>query len=229
MTSSTTQTSSDLPTWLADRLTRPLPPEEIRAQLAPSLSYGRHFGPPAHDARQAAVTILLYPRDGQWHIPFTVRPETMLSHAGQISFPGGTVEPGETTRDAALRELEEELGVAISSVEVLGELSPLYLFVSNFMVAPWVAVSRTPLVFRPCDREVAEVLETPLTHWMDAAHRGVHQHQRGELVFGAPHFAWGDHKIWGATSIILAELVAVLDELPAGRLASGILATEAGS
>lgn len=226
--SSAGRTPIDLPTWLGDRLTRPLPPEQIRAQLAPALSYGRHFGPPAHDARMAAVTILLYPRDGQWHVPFTVRPETMLSHAGQISFPGGMVEPGESSRDAALRELAEELGVATSAVETLGVLSPLYVFVSNIMVTPWVGVARRPLVFRPCDREVAAVLETPVGHWLDATQRGIHEHRRGELAFQAPHFAWGDHKIWGATSIILAELVGVLDEIPAQDLA-GMLRIETGS
>ena len=118
--------------------------------------------------------ILLYPEDGAWHVPFTIRPETMAAHAGQISFPGGMVEPGENTRDAALRELHEELGVAQASVEVLGSLSPIYVFVSNFLVTPWMAVAREALVFRPCSYEVAGVIEIPLAHLADVANVGEH-------------------------------------------------------
>lgn len=208
----------DLRGLLLARLRDPLPPESVRARFAPGLSYGRHFGPAAHDARAAAVMILIYPRGHAWHVPFTVRPETMLSHAGQISLPGGMVEPGETTRDAALRELDEELGVSPASVEVLGILSPLYVFVSNIQVTPWLAMAREPVTFRPCDREVAEVLELPVAHLMNPAHVGLHHFRRGELEFSAPHFSWAEHRIWGATSIILAELLALLGALPSGAL-----------
>lgn len=203
-----------LPDWLRKRLARAMPADAVRSRFAPALSYGRHFGPAAHDARMAAVALVLYPKDGAWHVPFTVRPDTMLAHAGQISLPGGMIEPGEGPREAALRELEEELGVSRTKVEVLGSLSPLYVFASNFMVAPWVAVAREPLAFRPCDREVAAVLEIPLSHLVDPAHHGVEQYKRGELVFSAPHFAWQGHHIWGATSMILGELVAMLAEYP---------------
>jgi len=202
--------TEDLPERLAARLQMPLPPDAVRARFAPSLSYGRHFGPAAHDAREAAVLMLLYPRDGQWYVPFTVRPATMLTHAGQVSFPGGIVEPGESTRDAAVRELHEELGVPTTAVEVLGALSPLYVFVSNFQVTPWVAVARTPIEFQPCQQEVAEVLELPLSYIMDEANYGVHQYQRGELTFTAPHVTWGNHRVWGATSIMLAEFIAAV-------------------
>jgi 8-oxo-dGTP pyrophosphatase MutT (NUDIX family) len=209
-----TETFCDLRDWLAARLRQPLPPESVRARAAPALSYGRHFGPAAHDARAAAVVVLLYPHDRQWHVPFTVRPETMLAHAGQVSFPGGTVEPGESTRDAALRELREELGVIPDSVDIVGTLSPLYVFASNFMVTPWVATMCEPATFQPCDREVAEMLEVPVRYLLDAASYGVHRFRRGEFQFTAPHLSWGDHRVWGATSIILAELVAILSELP---------------
>ncbi|HEY4311484.1 MAG TPA: CoA pyrophosphatase [Pirellulales bacterium] len=207
-------TDCNLTRWLAARLQQPMPPEAVRARFAPALSYGRHFGPAAHDARHAAVVILLYPRDNQWFVPFTVRPDTMLAHAGQISFPGGMVEPGETSEVAALRELEEELGIPNTSVEILGRLSPLYVFVSNFLVTPWLAVAQGPVEFRPCEFEVAEVLEMPLAHLLDAGNYSMHHYRRGELKFSAPHLSWGKHRVWGATCIILAELVAILAELP---------------
>ncbi|MES1213300.1 MAG: CoA pyrophosphatase, partial [Singulisphaera sp.] len=147
-----------------------------------------------------------------------VRPETMLTHAGQISFPGGMVEPGEDTAAAALRELEEELGVPASSVEIVGSLSPLYVFVSNILVTPYVAVANGPVNFIPCASEVAELLEMPLTHLLDSGNYGTHSYRRGELDFTAPHVSWGRHRVWGATCIILAELVAILAELPRGAL-----------
>jgi 8-oxo-dGTP pyrophosphatase MutT (NUDIX family) len=214
MTDGSISSSGDLGSWLRERLQSPMPPEAVRARFAPSLSYGRHFGPPAHDARHAAVLVLFYAHDNRWFSPFTMRPDTMLAHAGQISFPGGMVEPGESSADAAIRELEEELGVPGSAIEVLGCLSPLNVFVSNYLVTPWVAVARGPITFEPCQREVAEVLEMPLAHLLDEGNYGVHPYGRGELRFSAPHVAWGKYRVWGATCIILAELVAILAELP---------------
>ena len=206
----------ELARWLAERLEQPLPDCEARARFAPALSYGRHFGPASYDARPAAVMILLYPHEGQWLLPLTVRPETMLAHAGQISLPGGVVEPGETTRDAALRELEEELGIPANLVEVVGELSPLNVFVSNFMVVPWVAVVAQRPTIRANPHEVAEVLEVPLACLLDTTNQGTRSFRRGELTFTVPYFRWGEHHIWGATSMILAELNAILSGAPVG-------------
>lgn len=206
-----------LPELLTQRLLEPLPGVQARARLAPSLSYGRHFGPPAHDARNAAVLLLLYPHDGDWRLPLTVRPQTMLAHAGQISLPGGMVEPGESTCDAALRELDEELGIPSRDVVVLGALSPLYVFVSNFLVTPWVGSLAERPNMRPNPHEVDEVLEIPLGHFLDPANFGEHLFTRGELSFTVSHFRFGEHVIWGATSVILSELLAVVEPLLKGE------------
>ena len=136
----------------------------------------------------------------------------MVDHAGQVSLPGGLIESGEMSQQAALRELEEELGVAPLDIVVLGRLSSLYLFVSNFTVIPWVAATRMPETFVPNPREVAEVLEVPLAHLVDPAQTGRHQRQVNGLEFAAPHIAWGGHHIWGATSMILGEFIAILNE-----------------
>jgi 8-oxo-dGTP pyrophosphatase MutT (NUDIX family) len=198
--------------WLRARLQGPMPPCAARSRFAPSLSYGRHFGPAPATARDAAVIILFYQADDQWRLPLTLRPETMMAHAGQISLPGGEIEPGETSQAAALRELEEELGVPATSVEILGSLSPLYVFVSNFLVTPWVAMAAKPIAFRPNPGEVAEVLDASVAWLADPANHGVSQYHRGDLEFSAPHFSWGEHRIWGATGMILGELTALLDE-----------------
>lgn len=179
------------------------------------MSYGRHFAPAPPGARNAAVIALLYPHEGAWHMPLTVRPTTMTDHAGQVSLPGGLIEPGESSSEAALRELAEELRVDDPEIELLGELSPLYLFVSNFQVSPWVAVLPRRPAIDANTHEVAEVLEVPLAHLSDPANIGHHARDFRGIEFSAPHFRFGSHHIWGATGMILGEFVALVDELSA--------------
>lgn len=202
--------NADLPARIAARLRRPLPGRSAQAQFEPELSYGRHFGPPESDARAAAVLILLYPRDNAWWLPLTVRTTTLGTHAGQISLPGGGVDAGETSSEAVLRELDEELGVGGEGIELLGELSPLYLFVSNFVVMPWVAAARERPAFAPNADEVAELIELPLAHLLNPANRGTHARRQRGVALTVPHFLWGRHRIWGATSMILSELVEII-------------------
>jgi 8-oxo-dGTP pyrophosphatase MutT (NUDIX family) len=203
----------DLPQRLAARLLQPLRGRIAQRMMEPELAYGRHAGPAATDARQAAVVVMLHPREGQWHVPLMVRAETLSHHAGQISLPGGLIDEDESSEEAALRELDEELGVPRFGVLLLGQLTPLYLFNSNFLIAPWVAVVRTAVEFRPSEAEVREILEVPLMHFLDASQRGSHIEERGDVRYRAPHFAWQTHHIWGATSMILAELAAILADI----------------
>lgn len=201
----------NLPATLAVRLSAgQLPGRRAQRELEPALCYGRHFGPPTCRARQAAVTILLYPHAGQWHFPLTVRPDTLPAHAGQISLPGGAIDASETASEAALRELQEELGVPPREVTLLGQLSPLYVFVSEYLVTPLVATATARPQFRPSAEEVSELLEVPLARLFDPAHRGRHMRRQRGIELSAPHFLWGHHRIWGATAMILNELAALL-------------------
>ncbi len=202
----------ELPRLLRQRMQHPLPTCDARRRYEPSLSFGRHFAPPPASARPAAVIALLYPGDGDWHIPFTLRPPTMADHAGQISFPGGMIEAGETSDQAALRELEEELGVGADGIELLGQLTPLNLFVTNFAVTPWLAILERRPQLIPCEREVAEVLEVPMTSLLDPTNTATHDRQHQALQFKVPHFQWQHHRIWGATAMMLGELVEVVRE-----------------
>ena len=120
------------------------------------------------------------------------------------------VEAEETVEATALREFEEELGADPRDIRVLGKLSPIYVFVTDFLVTPLVAISAQPLEFIPSPDEVAEIVELPLQQLIDPLCRGSHLFVRQGLSFKAPHFQIGAYKIWGATSLILAEFAELL-------------------
>lgn len=180
--------------------------------FAPELSYGRHAGPAPCTARPAAVLVLLYPLDGQWHVLLTLRPTHLPTHAGQISLPGGAVDPGETAEQCAAREWTEELGTPGIEFEFVGRLAPLYVFASNYVVTPCVAVSQQAPTFSANQQEVAEVFQLPLRDLWDASRLGEHEQRRGSMVFRAPHIVCHGYRIWGATALVLGELLSVLGE-----------------
>lgn len=182
-------------------------------QMSPELSYGRHAGPAPHTARPASVILALFRRDGRWHLPLTERPDTLAHHAGQISLPGGAIDPGESSLDAGLREIHEELGFCSAHL-VLGRLADCYVFASDFLVTPWVIASFEPVTdWRPHTREVQSVIEMPLDVLLDEKAIGRLTIERGPLVFHAPCIHIGPARVWGATCIILNELTAVLRQL----------------
>ncbi|MCC7335824.1 MAG: CoA pyrophosphatase [Pirellulaceae bacterium] len=184
--------------------------QRARAAYSPGLAYGRHFGPPAPSARQAAVLVMLERRSGQWVIPVTVRPDHLPDHPGQISLPGGRLEAGESYQQAAEREFCEELGCAVEPAQILGELSPLYVYHSDYIVRPFVAISPTAHVYQPCPREVSRVLHLPLAVLCSSSPVASSEFTRGLAVWSAPVIDSGDAIIWGATAIILAELIPLL-------------------
>ncbi len=195
---------------LAARLAGPLPGREAQERFSPTLAYGRHFDRAPADARQAAVAILLYPQAGEWWLPLVLRTASMSSHASQIALPGGMIEPGELPEQAALRELEEELGVDRSTVRLLGPLSPIWVFVTNFQVSPWICTVGQRPDLRPCEHEVAEVIEMPARWLLDPANIAEGQRTERGVTFTAPYWRWQERQIWGATAIILGELEGVL-------------------
>jgi len=194
---------------LGKRMREPLPGRAAQEEMEPDLAFGRHFDAPSHDARRAAVAILVYANAGRPCVPLTLRPDYMPVHAGQVCLPGGLVDAGESTETAALRELEEELGVTAEGVEVVGPLSPIYVFGTRFHIEPWLLYAPARPAFRPSEFEVAELLEVPLEHLADPACRGRHPRETRGVTQSVPHFQFGRHSIWGATAMILAEFVAL--------------------
>jgi 8-oxo-dGTP pyrophosphatase MutT (NUDIX family) len=162
------------------------------------------------DSVPAAVLILIYPRDGAPHLVFIRRPSASVHHKDQIAFPGGQTEGSETPVEAALREAEEEVGVRPSQVRVAGSLTPLYIPPSRYCVTPVVGLAAETPVFVPFLAEVEEILEVPLAHLLDPAtvRRETWILERGEV--SVPFYAFGRHKIWGATAMVLAEFLTLL-------------------
>jgi 8-oxo-dGTP pyrophosphatase MutT (NUDIX family) len=202
----------ELPARLGRRLRLPLPGPEVQRRFEPELSYGRHTDPPGVGLRPAAVLALLYPRDDRWHVPLTLRPASLANHASQVSLPGGRIETGESSESAALRELQEELGVLAGEVQLLGRLTPLVVFSGGFFVEPLVGVCWQPPVFDPSPSEVDELLELPLDWLCDVRSHCRAVQRRYGTAFTAPGFDWQGRCIWGATAMMLAELVAAVGE-----------------
>jgi len=135
----------------------------------------------------------------------TVRREHMRTHAGQVAFPGGRIDPGEDAVAAAIREAHEELGIDASVLEVVGELEP-YRTVTSYVVTPVIGVIQPDLPLEPHEHEVADWFEAPLQFLLDPAN----QLQRSALFQGRdrPYYEiiWGKQRIWGATASIIVNL-----------------------
>jgi len=202
----------DLPGWLRARLAEGLPGAVAQRPFSPELSYGRHFGPVPAKARAASVLLLLYTGPAGWSLPLIRRTSDMQFHAGQIGLPGGLREGHETSQQTALRETFEELQVSPERVKMLGALSPVYLFVSNSLIAPWVAWTAERPAFVPNPAEVETVLEAPLAQLGDLGSQQVARRQQRGVWFEARHFEVHGHEVWGATAMILAEFLAVVSE-----------------
>ncbi len=190
---------------LADYLGQMLP-----RQPSPALP------PDARNAtpRLAAVLVPLYARETRPHLLFTRRSPRLTAHSGEISFPGGSHDAADVTlATTALREAQEEIGLAPESVSVLGALAPVFTVVSNFLITPivgWLGATPAPLVPNPA--EVDEVIEAPLADLADPAIFHAEEWVRN----GRPHLVYfydlGPYRIWGATARVLRDLLTLLPE-----------------
>jgi len=148
-------------------------------------------------------------QDAAAHIVLTVRGDTPR-HAGQISLPGGVVEPGETFEQAALREAHEEIALDRDGVRVLGALTPLDIPVSGFRLYPIVAAVGTRPRLAPADGEVAHILEVAIDDLLDARTVRRTEREREGIALTVPGFHVAAHEIWGATAMVLAEFLTLL-------------------
>ncbi|MGH2968359.1 MAG: NUDIX hydrolase [Solirubrobacteraceae bacterium] len=153
----------------------------------------------------AVLAPLFQDAAGGLHAVFTRRRHDLSRHAGEISFPGGRQDPGETLVETALREAHEEVGLPPAAVDVLGALEPTPTFVTNYAIYPFVGLIEPGFAWVAADAEVAEVLELPLEA-LRAAY-GERRLVRKGIPFRTPTYEVDGHLIWGATARILQDLL----------------------
>jgi 8-oxo-dGTP pyrophosphatase MutT (NUDIX family) len=197
---------------LKTEILKGLPGTEVQWQMASSDRFVRNFPTiPGKDARIAAVMILLYPENGSIHTVFMQRPDYDGVHGGQISFPGGKKEPeDEDVIRTALREAHEETGIDPGKVEVIGSLTPLFIPVSNMIVTPVVGGMIEKPVYNYRSEEVVFLIDADMNRFLDPSIvRSKPFEIRGELL-DVKYFDYENHTIWGATAMILNELLTII-------------------
>jgi len=186
---------------LREALATPRPPQPVASGIA------------------AAVLVPLFERDDGLHLVYVTRGETAPNHPGQVAFPGGRHAPGTDASllATALREAEEEIGVAARDVDVLGALEPVRTFTSNFLISPFVGCVPHPYAFRPNPAEVTEVFSVPLTALADPANLVEERATLGGERVPIVSYRVAGRTIWGATQRITAVVVDLLIALAARR------------
>jgi len=203
---------------LEDRLKKPLPGRSaqlkmsslVRIQEMMNLSQGL-------DAIQSSVLILFYPIEDGIGLVLMLRPEYKGIHSGQISLPGGKYEEDdESLIYTALREAKEEIGIDPTQIQIIGQLTEMYIPPSNFIVTPVMGYQATKPVFKADPKEVARIIEINLTDLLDKKNL---QMKKMKLRLGfslkVPSYVINGNIIWGATAMILSELVEVIREMEA--------------
>jgi len=202
--------------YLEKALKEPKPGLDAQLKMMPHPRPGNKLYSEVEDScLKAGVLILLYPLKDQLHLVFTRRTDRVDFHQAQISFPGGQQEQDESFKEAAVREAHEEVNISPDSIRILGELTPLYIPPSNYCVYPVVAFSDSRPDFQPSEHEVEEVIEVPLDHLLNPENISRETwHYKGRDIEVPFYFCKGD-KIWGATAMILAELLDLLKRIRA--------------
>ena len=202
----------ELITQLTQRLSQPLPGKKAQDIMMVYPGYPSAVLEAYAQRVPAGVLILLFPRNDGWHFFLTKRTDKVNHHKGQISLPGGVVQDGESLTEAALRETHEEIGVPSTLVTVIGSLTSFNIPVSGFEIFPFISWAVTEPMTVINDAEVNRVFPVSLDSFLDDRN----QKQKKETLLGEmrtiPYFALESEQVWGATSIILSEFKAVLQD-----------------
>lgn len=192
-----------------------LPGENAQRLMMPVESTRARFDLNRPDAKRGGVLILFYAKSNSIFIPLTQRHDYGGTHGGQVSLPGGKMEKQDSSIiDTALRETHEEIGIHSKKIQVLGQLSDLYIPPSNFQVTPVVGFIDEEPDFNLDAYEVKELIEAPLTDLLDAEKKKTKDIEvRGGFRINAPYFDIKGRVVWGATAMILSELHQIVSEI----------------
>ena len=198
---------------IKEKLEKPLPGVSSQIKMAGLRRFMKDGGIVVpDDVRKGAVLTLFYPHNSKLYMVFIKRTEYPGVHSGQISFPGGGLEQvDKDIVDTALREAEEEIGVNRNSVMVLGKLTDLFIPPSNFLVTPVVGYTTERPDFRPDPDEVDRILEYPMDELLNELN--IMEKEIAifpEVTLKVPCFYIDGNVIWGATAMILSELIDVI-------------------
>jgi 8-oxo-dGTP pyrophosphatase MutT (NUDIX family) len=196
---------------LRARLTEPLPGLDAQRLMAPVPRTGWRPAELPAQARRAAALALLYPWNGEAHLALTLRSAHLPNHGGQVSLPGGAVEPDESIEATAIREAVEEVGIDPAAVEILGRLTPLHIPVSGFVLHPVVGTAGVRPTFIPSAHEVARVIDVPLAVLCDPLTIRLRQRLHEGRHYEIPYFMIDGDVVWGATAMVLSEFLTLLD------------------
>jgi 8-oxo-dGTP pyrophosphatase MutT (NUDIX family) len=180
----------------------------FKAQLGMSPKGRERMMPnPANPPRQSAVLVLAYPKIGEGlQLLLTKRTDSLRGHSGQVSFPGGKIDPEDISHEAtALREAFEEVGLC-DKPRILGKLTNLWIPPSNFEVHPVVATLEHAPSLTPNPSEVALILQMPLEALIDPATKKTTQMDFRGTPVDVPYYDVDGHIVWGATAAMLSEL-----------------------
>ncbi len=156
--------------------------------------------------REAAVLMPIFESEGEPFFLLTLRTNEVLTHKGQISFPGGMRHDGETLQATALRETYEEVGIQTNKIEILGQFHE-YLSNTGYCVTPFAGYIQEPNCAVPQAREVAEILHVPVRIFMDPARLRVEQRLRLGKMMDVHFYSYGQHEIWGLTARIIKDFL----------------------
>jgi 8-oxo-dGTP pyrophosphatase MutT (NUDIX family) len=199
---------------LKTRLQQPLPGITAHSIMASENRLKLKMPSPNEKTRESAVLILFYPSDNQIFIPLILRPQYDGVHGGQMAFPGGRAEKeDENLIRTALREAQEEIGVRVSDVNILGKLTKLFIPPSNFYVQPVVGYLTRKPEFYPDPREVDKVIEIGLEDLKNPKIIGRKiLNVRGTEV-DTPFYDILNTTVWGATAMMISELLVVIENI----------------
>lgn len=162
---------------------------------------------PADQLVASSVLLPLFEKNGQTHILFIRRSDTVSHHKGEISFPGGRMERSDSSlTDTALRETQEEIGLSRERVRIIAELDD-YVTPYNFHITPFAGFVNMPDVLIPDHREVAEIIDVPLVFFLNRQNYSAGYRLYNKTVYHLHFFRYGQHTIWGITGYIMHEFM----------------------